>query len=275
MGRNQRERKNRRVEQEKQLKEEIKNRRREYSFWSKFWVRPVFWIYAVSVLAIIAYPFYGRQLVIMEAKKHDEAIIHTNMGDIAVKLYNFDAPETTNNFVRLAQRGYYDGVTFHRVIKDFMIQGGDPSGDGTGGESADGGLLDDEINADYLGLADKTVAESSFLGSVYGEEELQSLSGDMTLKAFYESKGYVYNNQLKSHKMVHGSIAMANRGPNTNGSQFFIVTGEEQLHLDGKHTVFGEVVSGMDVAIKISEVEADSESSKPVSPVTITSIEIK
>lgn len=275
MGKNQRERKQRRIEQEKQLKDEVKKRRNENNFWSRFWLKPVFWIYTVAILAIIAYPIYGRQLVISEAKKHDEAIIHTNMGDITVKLYNFDAPKTANNFIRLAQKGYYNGTGFHRVIKDFMIQGGDPKGDGTGGESADGGLLDDEINADYLGLADKKVSESNFLSSVYKEDELKDVDSNMTLKAFYESKGYTYLKDLHSHKMVNGSVAMANRGPNTNGSQFFIVTGQEQLHLDGKHTVFGEVTAGMDIAIKISEVEADKESSKPISPVTIESIEIK
>ncbi len=274
MGKNQRERKARRVEAEEKLKHEIESRRSGKSFWSRFWAKPIFWIYTACLLALIAYPVYGRVLTVREIQKHDEAVIHTSLGDITIKLYNSDASKTAENFVLLSQRGYYNNLIFHRVVKDFMIQGGDPSGDGSGGESAWGGEFDDEINATYLGLEQINVSEAYYLQGLYDPTELSG-SGNMNLKEFYESKGYTYNNKLHSHKMVKGSVAMANSGPNTNASQFFIVTGEEQKHLDGKHTVFGEVVSGMDVAVAISEVETDSETNKPISPVTILSIEIK
>lgn len=274
MGKNQRERKLRRVEEAKKVKDAIKLRRNEGRFWSYFWTRPVFWVYVAALLSLLAYPFVGKQIVLSEARKHDEAVLHTSMGDIVIKLYNFDTPKTVDNFIRLAQKGYYDGSEFHRVIKDFMIQGGDPNGDGTGGESADGAMFADEINADYLGLDKKTVAEASFLQGLYEEEELKAAAGQ-SLKAFYESKGYKYSKDLRSHAVIRGSVAMANKGPDTNGSQFFIVTGEAQPHLDGKHTVFGEVTMGLDVANAISAVESDKESGKPLKPVTINSIEIK
>lgn len=179
----------------------------------------------------------------------DQAIIHTSMGDIEVQLYKNDTPKTVDNFAKLAQNGAYDNLTWHRVIKGFMIQGGDPSGDGTGGTSADGGYFADEINPTSLGLtADQ-------------------------IKPLVE-KGYIYDYTLKSHKMDVGSLAMANSGPNTNGSQFFIVTEQAQPHLDGQHTVFGKVTKGLDIAVQISSVPVD-ENDKPTEPVLITSIEVK
>lgn len=273
MGKNQRIRKEKKIEEIKRLKEEIKARRESGSFWSRFWVKPVFWIYTVCLVALITYPFVGQYIKISELRTHDEAVIHTSMGEITVKLYNTDAPITADNFIQLARKNYYDSTTFHRIIKDFMIQGGDPKGDGTGGEAAVGGYLKDEINADYLGLNNITVSEASYLKGLYEDSELTS-NADITLKQFYESKGYTYNTKLHSHKMVRGSVAMANSGPDTNGSQFFIVTGESEPHLDGKHTVFGEVESGMDIVDKISEVNVDNDG-KPTSAVTINSIEIK
>ena len=122
------------------------------------------------------------------------ATMTTNLGDITIELYDEDAPKTVQNFKDLAAKGFYDGLTFHRIIKDFMIQGGCPRGDGTGGP--DRPEFEDEIN---------------------------------------------------QHKLVRGSLAMANRGPNTNGSQFFIVTLDATPWLDGKHTNFGQVTGGMDV----------------------------
>jgi peptidylprolyl isomerase domain and WD repeat-containing protein 1 len=179
----------------------------------------------------------------------DQAVIHTSMGDIEVELYKEDAPITVDNFINLAKKGYYNNLTWHRVIKGFMIQGGDPTGDGTGGESAGGGYFQDEINPTSLGL-----------------------SGDQIKKL--EEKGYKYNYKLKSHKMDVGSLAMANAGPNTNGSQFFIVTEKAQPHLDGQHTVFGKVTSGLEIAQKISEVPVDDKD-KPTEPVLINSVELK
>jgi cyclophilin family peptidyl-prolyl cis-trans isomerase len=128
----------------------------------------------------------------------------TNHGDIVLELFDEDAPETVANFRRLAEKGFYDGLIFHRVIPDFMIQGGCPEGTGTGGP------------------------------------------------------GYTFKDEINDHKIVKGALAMANSGPNTNGSQFFIVTTAAAPWLDGKHTVFGEVGEGMDVVDKIGTLPTDA-----------------
>jgi peptidyl-prolyl cis-trans isomerase B (cyclophilin B) len=127
----------------------------------------------------------------------------TNHGDIVLELFDEDAPKTVGNFRKLAEDGYYDGLIFHRVIPDFMIQGGCPEGTGTGGP------------------------------------------------------GYTFEDEINDHKVVRGALAMANAGPNTNGSQFFIVTVASAPWLDGKHTVFGEVSDGMDVVDTIGELPTD------------------
>jgi peptidyl-prolyl cis-trans isomerase B (cyclophilin B) len=129
------------------------------------------------------------------------ATMQTNHGTIELELFDEDAPKTVENFRKLASDGFYDGVIFHRVIEDFMIQGGDPTGTGSGGP------------------------------------------------------GYEFEDEQNQHSVVRGSLAMANAGPNTNGSQFFIVTAEACPWLDGKHTVFGRVTSGMDVVDAISQVD--------------------
>jgi cyclophilin family peptidyl-prolyl cis-trans isomerase len=128
----------------------------------------------------------------------------TNHGEIELELFDEDAPETVSNFRRLAEDGFYDGLIFHRVIPDFMVQGGCPEGTGTGGP------------------------------------------------------GYTFKDEINEHKVVRGALAMANAGPNTNGSQFFIVTAEACPWLDGKHTVFGEVAEGMDVVDKIGSLPTDA-----------------
>jgi cyclophilin family peptidyl-prolyl cis-trans isomerase len=129
------------------------------------------------------------------------ATMQTNLGTIELELHDGDAPATVDNFKKLAGDGFYNGVIFHRVIPDFMIQGGDPTGTGSGGP------------------------------------------------------GYQFEDEFNDHKVARGALAMANAGPNTNGSQFFIVTADACPWLDGKHTVFGEVTSGMDVVDAISAVE--------------------
>lgn len=151
------------------------------------------------------------------------ATMSTTMGDIKLELFSKEAPKTVENFVGLANKGYYNGVIFHRVIKDFMIQGGDPTGTGMGGESVFGTEFEDEQN----GL-----------------------------------------------QMDPGVIAMANRGPNTNGSQFFIVTEQRQSHLEGRHTIFGKVIEGMDVVKKIADVEVDG-NDRPLQEVKITGIKVE
>lgn len=161
-----------------------------------------------------------------------KVIMETAKGNIELELYSKIAPKTVGNFVKLAKSGFYNGTKFHRVIADFMIQGGDPlskddnlANDGTGGP---GYKFEDEINPKSLGLSEEVVAA-------------------------YEAQGYIYNYSLQSLPVVAGVIAMANSGPNTNGSQFFIVSTKPQPHLYGKHTVFGKVVKGMDVVLKIKQ----------------------
>jgi cyclophilin family peptidyl-prolyl cis-trans isomerase len=147
------------------------------------------------------------------------AVMNTSEGAIEIELFDDDAPKTVSNFTKLAGEGYYDGLTFHRVIPDFMIQGGCPRGDGTGGP------------------------------------------------------GYTFEDEFNDHPVARGYLAMANAGPNTNGSQFFIVTTEAAPWLDGKHTVFGRVTSGQDVADRISAVDRDARD-RPLDAVVIESIAV-
>ena len=163
-----------------------------------------------------------------DLKNITQAVFKTSLGSFTVKFYKEDAPNTVANFVKLAKSGFYNGTRFHRVISDFMIQGGDP------------------------------------------------LSKDDSLKARWGTggPGYEFADEINSHKLVRGSLAMANSGTDTNGSQFFIVVVPETPWLDGKHTNFGEVISGMDVIDKIKSVPTDS-SDRPTSDVTIESVEVK
>ena len=147
------------------------------------------------------------------------ATMSTNLGDITIELFDEDAPKTVQNFKDLAGKGFYDGLIFHRVIRDFMIQGGCPTGTGTGGP------------------------------------------------------GYQFEDEINDHKIVRGALAMANAGPNTNGSQFFLVTIPEASWLDGKHTVFGQVTEGLDVVDKIEGKPTDARD-KPTEDVRIESLAI-
>jgi cyclophilin family peptidyl-prolyl cis-trans isomerase len=144
--------------------------------------------------------------------------MHTTEGPITFELFDADAPKTVENFRKLASEGFYDGLVFHRIIKDFMIQGGCPQGTGTGGP------------------------------------------------------GYTFEDEFNAHKIVRGALAMANAGPNTNGSQFFIVTADACPWLDGKHTVFGQVSDGMDVVERIETVQTDG-ADRPAEPMGIASIQ--
>jgi peptidyl-prolyl cis-trans isomerase B (cyclophilin B) len=147
------------------------------------------------------------------------ATIHTSMGAIELELFAEDAPKTVENFTKLAGDGFYDGLVFHRVIPDFMIQGGCPRGDGTG------------------------------------------------------DAGYKFEDEFNDHAIVRGTLAMANAGPNTNGSQFFIVTADATPWLDGKHTAFGQVTGGQDVVDAISAVDRDG-ADRPRDAVTMDSVTI-
>src|SRR5437899_12148845 len=147
------------------------------------------------------------------------ATMLTNHGSIELELFDDDAPMTVENFKKLAQDGFYDGVIFHRVIEDFMIQGGDPTGTGSGGP------------------------------------------------------GYQFEDEFNDHPVARGFLAMANAGPNTNGSQFFIVTADACPWLDGKHTVFGRVASGVDVVQEISKIDTDARD-KPLEEIRIEAVQV-
>ena len=148
-----------------------------------------------------------------------QATLHTNQGQITIEFFDGAAPQTVENFRKLAGDGFYDGLTFHRVITDFMIQGGCPEGTGTGGP------------------------------------------------------GYTFEDEFNDHKVERGALAMANAGPNTNGSQFFIVTTEAAPWLDGKHTVFGKVTDGMDAVDSIEKSDTDA-NDKPREPAVIERVEL-
>jgi len=184
-------------------------------------------IILVCLIIIIALFFYfsKEDNNIIKENNMIKAIIETDKGNIELELDKNAAPKTVENFIALANDGFYNGLTFHRVISDFMIQGGDPNGDGSGGP---GYTFEDEINPKSLGLE---------------EDAIKAL----------EAQGYTYNYDLESLSHEVGVISMANAGPNTNGSQFFIITEEPQPHLDGRHTVFGKVVNGMDIVRMIEQ----------------------
>ena len=274
MGKNQKNRKLKKIEAGKAIKAEIRKKQTEKNYWIGFWRRASFWIYCTCFILVFAFPFLNPYIEKFKLRGEDEAVLHTSMRDVTLELYNLDAPKTVENFIELSRRGYYNGLTFHRIIKDFIIQGGDPKGDGTGGESIYGKSFADEINANSLGLDSLLVKNASFLKGLEEEEDLTN-GADMTVKSYYESKGYKYTTDIRSHKMVEGSVGMANSGANTNASQFFIVCGSDsQPHLDGRHTNFGKVAGGMDVIKKIAEVSVDKDN-KPETQVIINSIEIK
>jgi len=202
-----------------------------------------------------------------------QVTIKTNKGDITVALDGSRAPLTVGNFVFLAQENFYDGTAFHRVIPDFMIQGGDPlSKDpakrdqhGTGGPNY---TFPDEINAASYGL------DKLKLSDAVAPQQLEQLTPEareMTVQQFYEAQGYHYTAKVDSLPLKRGMLAMANSGPNTNGSQFFIITASEVPHLLGKHTPFGIVQQGMDVVDAISKAETD-ERDNPLDPIIVEDV---
>ena len=176
----------------------------------------------VFFLSIIAIGFNGQ---VRANEGGPVVIMETNQGTIEIKLFADVAPKTCENFIGLTQKGYYNGLTFHRVIKDFMIQGGDPEGTGQGGQSLWGNNFEDE-----------------FVDTVTFDRP--------------------------------GLLAMANRGPNTNGSQFFITT-VPTPHLNAHHTIFGEVIKGFDVVQKIENVPTDSQMNRPLEPQIIVKMIVR
>lgn len=155
----------------------------------------------------------------------------TSKGTIVLQLYPDIAPKTVANFIKLSREGFYNGTKFHRVIPEFMIQGGDPlskTDDPRAGSGGPGYQFEDEINPKVLGMSDAEIAR-------------------------LQADGYTYSTTLQSLPVAVGTIAMANAGPNTNGSQFFIVTLQDQPHLNGRHTVFGQVIQGMEIVRSIRQ----------------------
>lgn len=190
-----------------------------------------FYLFLVIVLVAFGVYFFvlrGIEETIEPTSQEIMAVIKTNLGDIKLEFFPDDAPNTVDNFISLSEAGFYDGVKFHRVIKDFMIQAGDPNS------------KDDDWSDDGLG-----------------------------------GPGYTFADEINSRKIVKGTLAMANAGANTNGSQFFILTAEAAPWLDGKYTVFGQVVEGMDTVLAIENVETDKErNDHPIEDVIIENIEI-
>ena len=263
---------------------------------------------------------FSSALFAEDSEKNPVAIIKTNHGEIAVELFAKSAPETVKNFIGLAQgtkeftdpssgekvkKPFFDGLIFHRVIDNFMIQGGCPLGNGMGDP---GYKFNDEINADSLGLDKEKVLTAQ--GQIHEnlriyppqqlqqiiaqpifkklginsqetfqakqkefQEEVKKTVETLTLKKLYQDMGYKFDDKLTSFPMKKGFLAMANSGPNTNGSQFYINL-KDNRYLDGKHTVFGKVIEGMDVVEKIGKVKTGQQD-KPVEDVKIESVRLK
>lgn len=186
-----------------------------------------------------------------------QALIETDRGPITIRLFINETPKTVENFVELAKAGYFDDITWHRVVAHFVVQTGDPTGTGGGGKTHDGRPLPDEIDAVALGL-DKTLvrdadrATRSRLQNELGPR-FQEAQDKTLLEVFTKAFGYQYAQGLGKHRFVAGSVGMANAGAGTGTSQFFIVTESPQPHLDGRHTLFGEVTAGLDVAQKLQQ----------------------
>jgi peptidyl-prolyl cis-trans isomerase A (cyclophilin A) len=200
-----------------------------------------------------------------------QADIKTNHGTISVDLLEKDTPITVNNFVFLAQDSFYNNTTFHRIIPNFMIQGGDPLGTGTGGP---GYSFEDEIDADALGLDDMLVSETSFLSSFYAPNVLAEYANRSVKELYEDIGGYEYTSGFGKEEFGPFVLAMANSGPSSNGSQFFITTrNTSSTHLNGKHTIFGRVISGQNIVDQIERVNTDA-NGKPSAPVIIESVTI-
>lgn len=206
-------------------------------------LRTILWaVLVIAVLSGIAFflnnTFRGEEEIVEEEttavsnsyKVMSKAYITTNFGVIEVELWGDKAPKTVENFTTLATAGFYNGTKFHRVIKDFMIQGGDP-------------LSKDDSRKDFWGTG---------------------------------GPGYQFEDEFNDERLVRGVLAMANSGPNTNGSQFFIITASATPWLDGKHTPFGKVVSGMEVveAIQVVETEGQGSIDRPIQPVIVEKVEL-
>jgi cyclophilin family peptidyl-prolyl cis-trans isomerase len=185
-------------------------------------------IYGILALIIAGVLFLLFNYLNIMNNKNPVAVLDTNMGQIEIELLRDEAPETVDNFVKLAESGFYDGTKFHRIIASFMIQGGDP------------------------------------------------LSKDEAQRPFWGTGGpdYKFDDEPNDVELVQGVVAMANSGPNTNGSQFFIITAAETPWLQGMHTAFGRVTIGLDVVLNIEKVETGM-NDQPVEDVVVEKVSIK
>ena len=192
------------------------------------------YILGILAIAILTLVIMGVQYVSKDnngssPKTETIVILKTNIGDITLELFPGEAPKTVENFITLSQKGFYDGTKFHRVIKNFMIQGGDPNS------------KDDDWSNDGTG-----------------------------------GPGYMFPDEINEHKVVRGALAMANAGPNTNGSQFFIVTAESAPWLDGLHTVFGRVIEGMNTVTTIENLPTTGDpTNHPTEDAVIESVVVR
>ncbi len=221
MGKAQKLKQQRKIEREEAIEQSQKKKKKQTIIFS---------LVLVLLIGLVASVFVFVDY--LKNKDIKRVVIETEKGDIKLELYSKVAPKTVENFIELANQGFYDGTTFHRVVKDFIVQGGDPlskdddpSNDGMGGPDY---IFDDEINPIALDL---TLEETKQL----------------------EQSGYKFRTDLKSIPHVTGVISMANSGPNTNGSQFFVVIGPDQSTLNGRYTAFGRVYEGLEIAKSIKQ----------------------
>ena len=255
MGKNSKIRKDRKLEE--QRVQMLEWRKKQFEKWAPYTRLIWIWIAIIStalitILSVHLTVGYSRNKVISgpwgkitkeELKQNRFATIETNYGTFKIELYYKNAPKTVANFILLVQKGFYNKLSFHRIIENFMIQGGDPKGDGTGGP---GYSFEDEINPKIAGVKDEDIKQN-------------------------EAQGYKYDYNLTTIKLEQGVVAMANTGANTNGSQFFIIVAKSTPWLDGKHTPFGKIIQGYDIVEKISKVKTDKQG-KSVKKVIIKSI---
>lgn len=191
------------------------------------------WYIILAVILILSFGAYyfinqskneNNNMEKINKKTNPRATVETNMGNITIEIYSNDAPKTAANFIGLAKKGYYNGVTFHRVVSGFVIQGGDPTGTGSGGDSIYGGEFEDELNS---------------------------------------------NTESYRRGYLKGTVAMANRGPNTNSSQFFIMLGDKSL--PKLYTIFGKVIEGDNVVQNIGKARVGA-NDKPLEPIIINKV---
>jgi len=222
------------IREEKKIQEQIDNELQKKKNKKAVIIAGIVIVVIIGTVFGISYLLKGKTNIMGNEATNTtiKVTIETARGNIELELNREAAPNTVDNFVKLSEEGFYDGTRFHRVVEDFVIQGGDPLSKDPNAENVGSGgpgyTFKDEINPRSLGVDESVIAQ-------------------------LEAAGYTFNYLLKSIPNNVGAISMANSGPNTNGSQFFIITTKDQPYLNGKHTVFGNVISGMEVVQKVEQ----------------------